>query len=52
MPLIDIFSELVANGRAIVPSDKVKEFSKAAKAHSIRYEIGPHVAGKSVLITI
>ena len=52
MPLINIFSELIANGKVVIPSDKVKEFNKAARAHSMRYEIGPHIAGKSVLITI
>ena len=50
--LISIFTELAANRRAVIESKNVKAFHKAASAHGLKYEIGPHESGKSVLITI
>ena len=50
--LTQIFAELCANGSAVLASSEVKSFNKAANAHGVKYEIGPHVAGKSVLVTI
>ena len=50
--LISIFTELATTGRAIVESNQIKSFNKAANAHGLRYEIGPHDSGKTVLITI
>ena len=52
MPLSQVFSELLANGSVAIPSNEVREFHKAANAHSLKYEIGPHICGKTVLITI
>ena len=52
MTLISIFTELAANGRVVIPSANVKSFHRAAVAHGMRYEIGPHTSGQSVLITI
>lgn len=50
--LINIFVELTTKGSTILPSTEVKGFNKVAQAHGLKYEIGPHNCGKSVLITI
>lgn len=50
--LIHAFSELLANGKVVIASNQVKEFNKCANAHKVKYEIGPHISGQSVLITI
>lgn len=50
--LISVFAELANTGRAIIESANVNSFHKAAKAHGLRYEIGPHTSGKTVLVTI
>jgi len=52
MEFINIFSQLIETGSVILASSKVKEFNKIATKHDMPYQIGPHVAGKSVLITI
>lgn len=52
MPIMNYLLELIQNGSTILPSNRVKEFNKVATAHNMPYEIGPHVAGQSVSITI
>ena len=52
MPIANYLLELIQNGSTILPSNRVKEFNEVANAHSLNYEIGPHVAGQSVSITI
>lgn len=50
--LISIFTELLNNGSAVIQSNEVKSFHKAASAHGLKYEIGPKESGKTVLVTI
>jgi len=50
--LIKQFTELLTEGSVVIESSNLKGFHKCAAAHNVKYEIGPHVAGKSVLITI
>lgn len=50
--LIKHFTELIATGSVTIESSELKGFHKCALAHGMRYEVGPNVAGKSVLITI
>lgn len=52
MPLTQVFAELIANRCVAIQSNQVREFHKAASAHNLKYEIGPHICGKTVLITI
>lgn len=50
--LIKQFTELITTGSVTIESSELKGFHKCASAHGVRYEVGPNVAGKSVLITI
>jgi ABC-type cobalamin transport system ATPase subunit len=50
--LIKQFTELLTEGSVVIESSNLKSFHKCASAHGMRYEVGPNVAGKSVLITI
>ena len=50
--LIKQFTELLTTGSVTIESSELKGFHKCAASHGVRYEVGPHVSGKSVLITI
>lgn len=52
MPLTQVFAELLANGCVAIQSNQVREFNKCANAHNLKYDIAPHICGKTVLITI